>query len=93
MSKHIKGPWKVGEESESNMESGGIPGAVFVVTGPRGVVCNTDENTREESLANARLIAAAPEMLEQLKLVKAYLDAKGIVFTGIDVVINKVEGK
>ena len=42
---------------------------------------------------NAHLIAASPEMYEQLKLVQAYLKARGTVWTGIDEVLNKAEGK
>ena len=62
MSKYTKGPWRVGD-------------AGFAVFGPKGnpktiarIVHCGEEIASEENLANARLIAAVPELLEAAKL-------------------------
>lgn len=68
MSKHTPGPW-----SALTPDQFGRPvqadwvvavGDAYICVGPQW-----DEEYRDESLANARLIAAAPEMLEALKAV------------------------
>lgn len=67
---HTPGPWTVGDENGHN--------ANFVF-GPDGLVCSVfgiaihrhiDDLTQRDAsgLANARLIAAAPELLEALEL-------------------------
>lgn len=59
MSEHTKGPWTVHP----------IKSWVTDPTGEAvcGMLWPTYSRTEEETLANARLIAAAPEMLEALK--------------------------
>jgi hypothetical protein len=54
MHTHTKGPWKVGEDNL------GYP----VVTHRNGGICRIDDTDEGEANANARLIAAAPELLE-----------------------------
>jgi hypothetical protein len=77
--KHTPGPWIVSE--------------IGSVHGSDGkAILSGGEYVGGESYANARLIAAAPELLEQLKLVRAYLTAKEITWTGIDAAIAKAEG-
>lgn len=58
--KHTPGPWKVSDTIALQIES--------AVT--KREICDwyVNERTEQEDLANARLIAAAPEMLEALKL-------------------------
>ena len=65
--KHTPGPWEVswdkyGKESE-------IHGKSELNDGPICIIPHDDvtESGAEEQLANARLIAAAPELLEALK--------------------------
>ena len=56
--KHTPGPWIVGEENDVYLE--GQAACIAKVCGaPEGI---------EESIANAQLISAAPEMYEALKL-------------------------
>ena len=65
MSEYTKGPWVIRQDDESN------PYSALSVYGnePAGFVCQTSGNCGP----NARLIAAAPELLEALKeLVEAY---------------------
>lgn len=76
VSAHTPGPWKVVGES-SDHECG--YGVSSVGTRDEGVfrICNTDMDELEmpEQLANARLIAAAPDMLEALKAARAVMKA------------------
>lgn len=62
--KHTPGPWKINPRAKAMImsESGrGIASAAVYST-------NTDNGEHiEENLANAKLIAAAPEMLQALK--------------------------
>jgi len=65
MSKHTPGPWKVGQYLGSlssfhvHMDAGDKGRGIDVVEAVAGI-------TTEQRLANARLIAAAPELLETL---------------------------
>lgn len=73
MSKHTEGPWHI---SESEHEGAGL----LIKPIPGQVVCECDPVP--EMVANARLIAAAPEMLEALEMVDQVfhlLSAKEII--------------
>lgn len=84
--KYTPGPWKYG----GNLKTGGV-----AVTGTSGLICETLADITDDHRANARLIAAAPELLEALKyLVETY----PVVFTsaGINqakIAIAKAEGR
>lgn len=100
--KHTPGPWKVIEQSVS------LAGGVY---GPqtfgqdRNWIADTNVGVASQRNANERLIAAAPELLEQLKIAlrcieycrKAHPDVQsgsGIpVETFIKAAIAKAEGK
>ena len=56
--KHTPGPWALGAET-------------IVISSTVGGGCVADCGYREEGNADARLIAAAPDMLEALKLAEA----------------------
>ena len=63
MSKHTKGPWKL-EEFDSGWAIETATGDYYIAD----VLKSNDANTHETiDAANARLIAAAPELLEALK--------------------------
>ena len=70
MSKHTPGPWKYSTEPQPN----GCP-----IIGAQGLMIAMLAHTvkqadqRETALANARLIAAAPELLEALKLAQSII--------------------
>jgi hypothetical protein len=76
MIKHTKGPWHIG--------AGNGEGSVFADTGRTRLeqggttlypICNVTRGWNEaEDAANARLIAAAPDMLEMLHEVLALLN-------------------
>lgn len=66
--KHTPGPWQV---TSLNLNT--------IITNPNesGRICTMNERSSyndEERQANAKLIAAAPQLLEALKLVKTVLD-------------------
>lgn len=61
MSGHTKGPWTVGTDS------------VVYDERHRDPICDAAFRSDEVSLANANLIAAAPDLLEALELVSAEL--------------------
>ena len=68
--KHTKGPWKIGLNPGPMIYT---LGGVSQIADARGVAV-----TRDESKANARLIAAAPELLEALiKLAAGYRELTG----------------
>lgn len=66
MSEHTKGPWSIDDGrtvvgQRSDKPGPQMIGAVF------GIVEYGDVRDKEKAAANARLIAAAPELLEALK--------------------------
>ena len=102
MPKHTPGPWGL-------VTSGGEPYTVFVkdVSDPSKKICLFPvPQDRKESMANAHLIAAAPEMLDTLKKcviaiegLEKYGDVRG-VWSGDEMlletlrrVIDKAEGR
>ena len=60
MSKHTPGPWKIGAPPPNGEQTIGTEAGMMVAVATTGV------GMEEETLANARLIAAAPDLLEAL---------------------------
>lgn len=61
MSKHTNAPWFVDEEASTDLFR-------YVMSeGYPNVICKIDRRANKRSEANARLIAAAPELLEALR--------------------------
>ena len=69
MSKHTPGPWRYMAGTHSHYDSEGK--AIARVYGPRGIDCSRRD-------ANARLIAAAPDLLEALKGMLSRTDGQAI---------------
>lgn len=68
---HTPGPWRQGENYPSRILAGEGSAARIVA----GTCLPVDEETPNETeLANARLIAAAPDLLEALKLYMASVE-------------------
>ena len=72
MTKHTPGPWKcsqhLGHPAWSvHVDSGDRGRGLIIVDGVAGI-------DREHRLANARLIAAAPELLEALEYIGRFID-------------------
>jgi hypothetical protein len=73
MNKHTKGPWRVGQSYGPT-----------VYIEPSVASVNAHKNSRSEIEANARLIAAAPELLEALDaLLTAMGDGNGNEVDGV----------
>lgn len=91
MSKHTPGPWKQHLVDET-----------LIVASDRTTVASTsiDYDKAETAEANARLIAAAPELLEALKIARDYIGANlgtyaqaGADFDKVSAAIAKAEGR
>jgi hypothetical protein len=79
VSKHTPGPWYV----EDRRPGGGVMQVQAPYQGPGSSYCVASINYWRDVEANARLIAAAPEMLDALKLasqeLSQYLDLQRIL--------------
>ena len=69
--KHTPGPWRIGTAPPNGEQ------AIGTIRGMMVAVATTGVGMEKETLANARLIAAAPELLEALKLAANALDKMG----------------
>lgn len=95
MSTHTPGPWKRRKKWKSDnkaleiyhpdrsIESPFVPNAIAIV----------EDWQDEESLANARLIAAAPELLEALEAVISVADRDTLIFRKAHEAIAKAKGE
>lgn len=79
MSQHTKGPWHAGELPVDDDRAKNLP-SIFIwdqdETSFIASVCDED-NEGQATQANARLIAAAPELLEAARLVLDEWDRAG----------------
>ena len=85
MSKHTPGPWDVYVPDDLDGKTYGIDGA----DGSAVVYFGFDRTEGIRDIANARLIAAAPELLEALQTVKKMMDQEPVDFAIIDEVIHQ----
>ena len=69
--KHTPGPWKYVYTNEGN----DCFHEWYLIEGPKFITIADTPSIREENEANARLIAAAPDMLHALKLAANHLEA------------------
>ena len=81
MSKHTKGPWAVVEHDHAICIQTESPSKTKYGASRYAAIGGFDRNDRaqlEEARANARLIAAAPELLDALEqMVSVFLDTEG----------------
>lgn len=80
--RHTPGPWEMTANYHQNP---------YIYGADESPICKVLPGPN--NTPNAHLIAACPEMYEQLKLVQAYFKEKGMVWIGIDEALNKAEGK
>ena len=96
MSEHTPGPWVVCPIQKEDLLHSRKVG-----TGPEGWlgVAQAHGDTQEEADANARLIAAAPDLLEACRIALVYLESDADDqqeredWAQIRVAIHKAEGK
>lgn len=84
MSEHTKGPWQISPYTETSVQGANINRHICSTGGPQ-IMAGKDGSTDwlGENEANARLIAAAPEMLEALKSV-------GDLFDGLEFEVDAI---
>lgn len=76
MAKHTPGPWTIGVSDDNQIhcvDGSDSTGGIIEICEVWGTLSDKEET--EESRANARLIAASPEMLEALKVTTSSLVA------------------
>ena len=86
MSKHTDGKWE--------LDIGSL-GALYIMADGYEIAEVQGPDADDECLANARLIAASPDMLSELKEARLILKEHGIgdyAWESIDAAINKAEG-
>jgi len=77
MSKHTPGPWHVSKRNPLSVVEAGPRASQIAKMGIKLGVCS-----QQDAEANARLIAAAPDLLEALaRLVRQY-GSDGVIYTG-----------
>lgn len=98
MSKHTPGPWKVLYSVDGTTVDTARPVRFNLTTAGTAVICKVALHDDAEHFSgedNARLIAAAPEMLSALKVAEDYLrEAAGapMLAKALREVIAKAEG-
>lgn len=78
--KHTPGPWTVASPDEISVNAG-TEGRVAILTNLRGALGMKGRRDPNEVIANARLIATAPELLEALQHAIDWLNAAGVAET------------
>lgn len=71
--KHTPGPWRVDDDNAKNVRAGGVGGLFVAKTYAIPVEDNPDDAYNREQIANARLIAAAPDLLEAARVAESFL--------------------
>ncbi|HEY4136462.1 MAG TPA: hypothetical protein VGO34_14755 [Alphaproteobacteria bacterium] len=89
VSKHTPGPWAIEHKNPFETFVRGAPNE----EGSRYVVAIVHPGHDNATEANARLIAAAPDLLDALKAVVAVADRKTDVFDQARAAIAKAEGR
>lgn len=74
MSRHTPGPWKIGTPGPNGCYTVGTQGGLMTAMIAHSI-CEPDQV--DTANANARLIAAAPELLEALEEIVAAADGDG----------------
>ena len=82
MSKHTPGPWKVRSTGEVGTERKLV-----------AVIYPIETSKQRENIANAHLIASAPELLEACREALGHIEEGTESYNFIDTAITKTEGK
>ncbi len=88
MNKHTKGPWFYQEKSDVYTH------IVRAESNPNGIICSCGQSSDGVDEANARLIAAAPELLTACKVSAACfrkLASIGILSSSRDVLLDNAK--
>lgn len=106
MSAHTPGPWQivpywdgddvvnvVAEYSERIEDGRTIKVANWIAELDAAVDFDDEDDRREETYANARLIAAAPDLLEACKLAVSRMGMRNPTAAVLNAAIDKAEGR
>ncbi len=85
---HTPGPWATARGFEGQT----VVGSDGVLVADCSIIDRLGQRTGPECTANARLIAAAPDLLEALKAVVAIADRRTVEFDAAHAAIAKAEG-
>lgn len=88
--KHTQGEWEINHQSATTIQ---LKGSNRSIASTGGYSVNTQEADRvyEENLANAKLISAAPELLEALKEIINDIDVwNNLIESHRDRIINAI---
>lgn len=77
MSRHTPGPWHVSESLDGTMTEV-MAGPIYIAPAVWQASVGTD-NQQQEREANARLIAAAPSLLEALEQIVSEAENEGMI--------------
>jgi hypothetical protein len=79
MMKHTRGPWHVAQQSYRNAQTGRA-GVHYWIESTPGLSLKTDSSSSDEAEGNARLMAAAPDLLaaceRMLRELKLFVEAE-----------------
>lgn len=73
--RHTTGPWKIRENSEASGDPGNW--GIAIVGSPRLDIRVFSFGVEEQAKVDARLIAAAPELLEACQVASKFIQASG----------------
>ena len=99
MTKHTPGPWRLGEVRHADITEHGYDGIIRNVEGDPVASVGFSGYSKKTAYANARLIAAAPDLLAALKDYVGETDRVGLSLRGVHAkrmaldVIRKSEGE
>lgn len=88
MSKHTPGPWEVSEDDPCEIESADGRFVAMVLPAPE---LNWDMNAERE--ANARLIAAAPDLLAALRAARGYVSQPKVLAAILSAIAKATGGE
>jgi hypothetical protein len=92
VNKHTPGPWTL-EDGEALVIRGSDDGQICIANWLRGRGGLGGRRKNDEVQANARLIAAAPDLLDALKGVVRIADRQTVEFDAARAAIAKAEGR
>ena len=94
--KHTPGPWSIQGQWQLKTDTGEWVDAECVEAPKWGIIGAWVDASCDEAVENARLVAAAPELLEALRYMVANAEAEGwsgMMVAGAVAAIAKAEGR
>jgi hypothetical protein len=83
--KHTQGPWKSNYPRITSQGSMALTVAVVLSREDNKARIDSAAKTKDEAMANAQLIASAPDLLTQLQSIRVELEAQALGYTAIEI--------